>query len=369
MESIKDNTISISTQGVDVFRTECKNTFDNSYTLFEATKEGISIEVNNVSDGATSKFVQATTSITTEVTSATEGSSSVIQTADSIISRVEALNGRSSEIVQTANDLTVRLQNQYNKAESDFAALTINESGVYFVNSAITLEGATTVNSSVTIDEQGYLTANEVNFNGQLNTSSKSSQTEFLYSPQIANEEIGASTAWKLWTESSGLTTPQDFDDITPNIYYDSYKRSVIVPTNTLSYTFTFDSRNKESSQFSIYLPMDPEYIGTTIKINILNTVEYGTTNTSNGATPIISLICGRSCNYNLYVSGETSGVATAKTMADFYKDYPYNRQNLYPYAFEYLCANDAKYLGGIERKNGTDITKQVNKLLSIVHL
>ena len=106
---------------------------------------------------------------------------------------------------------------------------------------------------------------------------------------------------------------------------------------------------------------MDPEYIGTTIKINILNTVEYGATNTSNGATPIISLICGRSCNYNLYVSGETSGVASAKTMADFYKNYPYNRQNLYPYAFEYLCANDAKYLGGIEEKNGTDITKQVN--------
>lgn len=353
--------------GLDGFNTIVEDRNNQTATIFSQTYSGVTFAAYDAISGLSGSIALSAATVEAKVEDAEGNAASITIDLDGVRSQVRDIDGNISEIKNevsgATSELTLRIQDDSGK----IAGIKIAPNQITIVNDYNTFSGLTNINNNVIIEPDGTLRATDVEINGIVKRKVCVVEEEMLYYNNIGvTESVYGFDCFNdlsyLELAGNNRLSVQDEKGKRTFFAYPIQRKTIF----RLPYQYKRQGRpgEYEGVCYEVLLPIDPEYIGTKIKIlsadytNANTGVDYSIEQTH------VNIKCGCVSNFNLYAATEEYAASSSNTVAgvEVYlsTDDVVDNEYYYPYNKQYKCVDgkDAGRIGGAYDNQGQPLSE-----------
>ena len=352
----------VYTEGIDGFNSTVSDYNTSSTTVFNQTYNTVQWEAYNAISGLSGSIAVSADSAYLMVKEASGWTSTIKADLSGVDSKIESVSGTLNSIKTSVSGATV-LQATIQDVSGQVAGIKIRPNQILLVNDYNTFSGLTNINDKVIINTDGTLQATNVDVKGIIKgTVCDISKTALYHSqynednlPQGYNcfkdlkyEDTENNTFAKVYCTKSGFIREENGQAWSGGIEEDvNFWAYPVVKDSIFRLPF------KDSGCYEILLPIDPQYIGSRVKILSQAYVNTGT-GKDKFINTVVNIKCGCVSNFDLYTLSRAGALISGNTLNDgniVYLDVRNlnEEEYYYPYTNQYECVrgNDAGKIGG----------------------
>lgn len=363
---------SVYTEGIDGFNSTVSDYNTSSTTIFKQTYNTVQWEAYSAVSSLSASIVVSADTAFMRVKEASGWTSTIKADMSGVDSKIESIDGTLNRIRTSVSGATV-LQATLQDVSGQVAGIKIRPNQILLVNDYNTFSGLTNINDKVIINTDGTLQATNVDVKGIIKNPVCYISKKVLYHIPFDNDN-----------PPTGFTCFRDVaygSSDESDLYEVSYTRTGITrekngqaanngseELNFFAYPVVRDTifrlPFKDSGCYEVLLPIDPQYIGSRVKI-----LSQAYVNTSPGVdtsiNTVVNIKCGCVSNFDLYASTASAALTSANTLNDnntayldvrgLYNGNVVKEEYYYPYTEQYECVSDkdAGKIGGFFDSNG----------------
>ena len=365
---------SVYRDGLNGFNTTVTDYKNSSTTIFNQTFNGVTFEAYNAISGLSGSIAVSAKTVTTQVEDSIGNAASIHVDLTGVTSRVENLNGEISEIKTSVNGSMGSLEAVLKNVSGSVVGIKIVPNQITLVNDYNTFSGLTNINNKVIIESDGTLRATDVEINGTIKRQICIANDDCLYYNGVdSNKNV---YGFNSFNNLSYFTVEDNVSYKRVNYSVDKEHKNAKriyyaypVQRKTIfrvPFKVNYDPLHNDYNTvgYEILLPIDPEYVGTRIKI-LSGDYTNANTLTEYIEQTHVNIKCGSVSNFNLYATN----VARAESLSNVFEgntevymsvgNVPDNAY-YYPYSKQYKCVDgkDAGKIGGAYDSYGQPLSE-----------
>ena len=342
----------------------------SSTTIFEQTYSTVRTEAYNAISGLSASIALSADTAFMRVKEASGWTSMIKADMSGVDSEIESVDGTLNSIRTSVSGATAELDLHLEAVSGQVAGSEIRPNQILLINDYNTFSGLTNINDKVIINTDGTLQATDVDVKGLIKYTVCHIPQKTLYYNGFYDDDNPPS-GFTCFTniEYASVVDSNSFIEV-----YD-YKTNIIRKTSGelenlyfLAYPVVKDTvfrlPFKNDGCYEILLPIDPQYIGSRVKIL---SQEYVNTNVGvdYSINTVVNIKCGCVSNFDLYASTASAALTSANTLnnnniaylnvRDLYNGKDVKKEYYYPYTKQYECVSgkDAGRIGGFFDSDG----------------
>lgn len=363
---------SVYTEGIDGFNSTVSDYNTSSTTIFKQTYNTVQLEAYNAISGLSASIAVSANSASMKVEEASGWTSTIKADMSGVDSKVESIDGTLNSIRTSVSGATV-LQATLQDVSGQVAGIEIRPNQILLVNDYNTFSGLTSINDKVIINTDGTLQATNVDVKGIIKCTVCDISQKVLYHTFF--DDNNPPTGFACFRDIAYASSYEGLYEVSctkANINRNKNGQAANGGSENLvflAYPVVKDTifrlPFKDSGCYEILLPIDPQYIGSRVKILSQAYVNANKEGVDTSINTVVNIKCGCVSNFDLYASTTAAALTSANTLndnntayldvKDLYNGKDIKEEYYYPYTKQYECVSnkDAGKIGGFFDSNG----------------